>query len=60
MISTTTVTPFMSDRADSFIPPNSFRTIEQAIKQAYLNFQADLSPAGLTSAQSQGSSSTPS
>ncbi len=49
--STTPVTPLMSDRADSSIPLNSFRTIEQAIKQAYFTFQADLLPVRLSSAQ---------
>ncbi len=55
-----TVIPFMSDSADLSIPPNLFRTIEQAIQQAYLNFQADLSTARLSSAQAKDSSSTPS
>ncbi len=48
----------MSDRSDSSIPPNSFRTIEQAIKQAYVNFQADLLTARISSDQAQDSSST--
>ncbi len=38
---------------------NSFRTIEQTIVHAYLNFQADISPARFSSTQAQDSSSTP-
>ncbi len=49
----------MSDQADSN-PQNSFRTIAQAIEQVYLNFQAEFLPARSSSAQAQGSSSTPS
>ncbi len=55
---TTPLTPLMSDRADSTIPPSSFSTIEQEIKQAYCTFQADLSPARSSSAQDQDSPST--
>ncbi len=58
-ISKTPVTPFISERTDSSIPPNSFQTIEQA-EQAYLNFQADLLPARSSSAQAFDSPSTPS
>ncbi len=50
----------MSDSADSSIQPNSFSTIKQAIKQAYINFQADLLPARSSSAQVQDSLRTPS
>ncbi len=39
------VTPFIFEKADPTILPNFFRTIEQAIKQAYLNLQVDLLPA---------------
>ncbi len=35
----------MSDKADSSIPMHSFSIIEQATKQDYLNFQAELPPA---------------
>ncbi len=49
----------MSDRADSN-PQNSYQSIEQAIEQAYLNFQAEFSPARSTAAQAQDSPSTPS
>ncbi len=48
----------MSDQADS-IPQNSFQTIEQAIEQTYLNFEAEFSPARSSSAQAQDSPSTP-
>ncbi len=49
----------MSDQADS-IPQNSYQTIEQAIEQAYLNFQAGFLPARSSVAQTQDSPSTPS
>ncbi len=49
----------MSDLANS-IPQNSYKTIEQAIEQAYLNFQAEFLPAKSTAAQAQDSPSTPS
>ncbi len=62
-IYTTTVTPFMSDRSDSTIPPNSFSIIEQEIMQGYLNFQSDLLPTRSSYAKAQDSpsnlSSTP-
>ncbi len=50
----------MSDRADSNIPLNSVITIEQAIKQAYLKFQAYLSHARYPSVEAKHSSSDPS
>ncbi len=53
-----TVISFMSDSADLTIPPNLFRTIEQAIQQAYLNFQAEFLPARSSSSQGQDSPST--
>ncbi len=56
----TPVTPFISDWADSIIPLNSFRTVEQAIDEAYLNFQADFSPARFSSIWVQDSPGTPS
>ncbi len=49
----------MSDQA-GFNTQNSFCNIEQIIKQAFLNFQADLLPARSSSAQAQDSLSTPS
>ncbi len=49
----------MSDQADSY-PQNSFCTIEQAIEQAYLNFQAEFLHARSSSAKAQDSPSTPS
>ena len=49
----------MSDQAFS-LPQNSYLTIEQVIEQAYLNFQAEFLPARSSSAQAQGSPSTPS
>ncbi len=49
----------MSDQADSN-PQNSFQTIEQAIEQAYINFQAEFLPARSSSAQAQDFPSTPS
>ena len=49
----------MSDQEDSF-PQNSYLTIEQAIKQAYLNFQAEFLPDRSTATQAQDSPSTPS
>ncbi len=53
----------MSDITGSSTPLSSFSTIDQAIKQAYLHFQADLLPARSLSAQIPGSpsilSSTP-
>ena len=47
----------MSDRADSN-PQNSFWTIEQAVEQAYLDLQAEFSPAGSSASQAQDSPST--
>ncbi len=47
----------MSDQADSN-PQNSFQTIEQAIEQAYLNFQSEFLPARSSSAQAQDFPST--
>ncbi len=41
----------MSDQADSN-PLNSFSTIEQANKQAYLNIQVDFMPVGSSTASS--------
>ncbi len=49
----------MYDQEDSN-PQNSFQTIEQAIEQAYLKFQAEFLPARSSSPEAQGSSSTPS
>ncbi len=40
----------MSDQAD-FIPQNSYQTIEEAVEQSYLNFQAEFLPARSSSAQ---------
>ncbi len=40
----------MSDQADSFLQ-NSYQTIEQVIKQAYLNFQTEFLPARSSSTQ---------
>ncbi len=58
-MSTTPVTPFMYDTADSRMPPNSFSIIEQEMVQAYLTFQADLLPARSSSAQAQDFQSDP-
>ncbi len=49
----------MSDQAESN-PQNSYQTIEQAIEQAYINFQSEFLPARSTAAQAQDSPSTPS
>ncbi len=43
----------MSNKADSSIPPNSFCTIEQTIKEANLKFQAEFLPAGSSFSQAQ-------